>query len=244
MHTAAEVWTGIKELSIDIYADIFEFYNDNDDPVSVPRHRDDLNQTSAAVAATMPGVLRVNFGGDGDSPPVPHFQWPSNHSWLPFSTGEGTMTIEFPSLRALSVLSLTVLPEHITCTSLTWLEILPLTSADTMLGLLQRLPNLAVLKLWNLTLDDIQAAVSVPKPGEGCPVEPFDARLRILHICARRNEKRLKAPAPVVKYLLLKTPTLAEARLAGVSIKRIAKFVVMYSGQYPHLASIDFGSKL
>ncbi|KAJ2776666.1 hypothetical protein H4R18_005554 [Coemansia javaensis] len=105
--------------------------------------------------------------------------------------------------------SMPVLPETITCTSLTALDIWAEASVDTMLGLIRKLLSLAKLHIWSLTLRNIQEDISVPGPDEDCLVEPFNTNIK----------EMLIQLVPVVK-------------------EPIAEFVDAYSKRYPHLAGV------
>ncbi|KAJ2780295.1 hypothetical protein H4R18_003531 [Coemansia javaensis] len=158
MRAAAEEWERVKKLEITIVPyDHMPARN-----VNVDDRRDEIKQTSAALAAIMPGVCRVSFNGCFASPIVwelggqlavlysdqleslysehpiavppghtfgqlrslsaryksgidyrhPRVDpaklvsldlewWPSNHSWAPFSAGDGSGAIEFPNLKRL-----------------------------------------------------------------------------------------------------------------------------------------------
>ncbi|KAJ2776327.1 hypothetical protein H4R18_005724 [Coemansia javaensis] len=134
--------------------------------------------------------------------------------------------------------SLVVLPESITCTSLTALSIDADTSVDTVLGLIRMLPNLGSLHIWHLTLHDIQEDISVPGPDEARLVEPFNARIKEMSIEASLDGRRLEMLVPVAKYLLLRTPALTRFWSEVLPRGPIEEFFNAYSKRYPHLSSI------
>ncbi|KAJ2782206.1 hypothetical protein H4R18_002415 [Coemansia javaensis] len=169
--------------------------------------------------------------------------WPANHSWTPFSTDTGAMEIELPCLKRLDLLYnplVQVPPESVTCLSLTRLMIAAPTSLDAMLELIRKLPNLTSLGLWKLALNEIQADISVPEPGENCVVEPLDTKLKSLGINVNQNEPSWEMIVPVVKYLLLWIPTLEKFRAMHAPKKPIMDFVGEYLAWYPHLEGIGF----
>ncbi|KAJ2779450.1 hypothetical protein H4R18_004001 [Coemansia javaensis] len=167
--------------------------------------------------------------------------WSTGCSWAPFSTDGNPSEIEFPCLKKLYIAnSVPVLPELIMCTSLTYLVVRAPTSLDTMLGLIHRLPRLTSLGLWKLTLDEIQADISVPAPGEGCVVEPLDTQLKVVSINVNQDQPSWEMVVPVTKYLLLRIPTLARLNADHAPEKPIMDFVQQYSEWYPHLTHINF----
>ncbi|KAJ2774022.1 hypothetical protein IWQ56_000767, partial [Coemansia nantahalensis] len=60
---------------------------------------------------------------------------------------------------------LPVVPESITCTTLTYLSISAPTSVDTMLALIETLPNLTTLTFFDLDLSDVRADISLVAGG-------------------------------------------------------------------------------
>ncbi|KAJ2777100.1 hypothetical protein H4R18_005321 [Coemansia javaensis] len=135
---------------------------------------------------------------------------------------------------------LPVPPEAVAGTSLTRLVVMAPTSLDAMLGLIRSLPRLTSLGLWRLTLDEIQADISVPAPGEGCVVEPLDTQLKVVSINVNQDQPSWEMVVPVTKYLLLRIPTLAMLKAVHAPKKQIMDFVQQYSEWYPHLKHIDF----
>ncbi|KAJ2777745.1 hypothetical protein H4R18_004992 [Coemansia javaensis] len=139
---------------------------------------------------------------------------------------------------------LPVLPESITCTRLTELEIAHVTSADAMLGLIRKLPGLARLVVSRAELEGIQDRIAVPGPGDGSLAEPFDTGLRALCISSYDDDSEDRynrdAIVALAKYLLLKTPTLVAFESADTPRAPIEEFVREYSAQYPHLAGVEF----
>ncbi|KAJ2776667.1 hypothetical protein H4R18_005555 [Coemansia javaensis] len=130
-----------------------------------------------------------------------------------------------------------MLLELVTCTSLTALDIWIDTSVDTMLGLIRMRPNLTKLHIRSLTLRNIQEDISVPGPDEDCLVEPFNTRIREMHIRAGFGSTAREL-VPVAKYLLPRIPTLVRLCLANITREPIAEFVDAYSKRYPHLAGV------
>ncbi|KAJ2782631.1 hypothetical protein H4R18_002151 [Coemansia javaensis] len=136
--------------------------------------------------------------------------------------------------------ALPVLPESITCTSLTALSIFSDTSVDAMLGLIHMLPGLARLAVLSLTLSNAQEDISVPGPDEPCLAEPLGPKLKEMVLGASSNGPAPEALVPVAKYLLLRIPTLTRLCSAAIPGGPIAEFVDAYSRRYPRLAGIRY----
>ncbi|KAJ2805973.1 hypothetical protein H4R21_001054, partial [Coemansia helicoidea] len=68
--------------------------------------------------------------------------------------------------------------ESITCTALTHLSVSAPTTVDTMLAIIEKLPNLVQLTYLELDLSDIQADISVPGPDADAAVEPLSQSLK------------------------------------------------------------------
>ncbi|KAJ2716486.1 hypothetical protein H4R19_000625 [Coemansia spiralis] len=126
-------------------------------------------------------------------------------------------------------------PEHISCTTLTALEVTGPMGVDSMLGLIGKLPQLTSLLLRNLQLDDIQSDISIPASGTHVLEAPLHTKLRAVSIQITQHPSPEPAAA-VVKYLLLRTPTLARLHTWNVPVRQVRDFVAEYSAWHPHLA--------
>ncbi|KAJ2778653.1 hypothetical protein H4R18_004467 [Coemansia javaensis] len=152
---------------------------------------------------------------------------------------EGARESKERALRV-KVRSPTVVPESITCTSLTALSLYVNTSVDTMLGLIQMLPDLVSLEIRCLTLSDMQEDISAPGPDEECMVEPLGSNIKEININVSPNEPASEMLVPVAKHLLLRIPTLARFCSSAILEEPIAEFVDAYSKRYPHLPGIKY----
>ncbi|KAJ1725096.1 hypothetical protein LPJ61_005672, partial [Coemansia biformis] len=130
-----------------------------------------------------------------------------------------------------------ILPESITCTALTKLCVSGPTSMDTMLGFIQRLPNLAKLIVHKLVLDSAQSDLSIPDASNHTPLEPLDTRLSMLAINYDGNQHSPDTAVAVAKYMLLKVPTLTEFHTAQTPQQPVVDFVATFAQWYPHLSN-------
>ncbi|KAJ2778669.1 hypothetical protein H4R18_004455 [Coemansia javaensis] len=133
-----------------------------------------------------------------------------------------------------------VLPEHITCTGLTRLDVWPSVAIGTVLGLVRRLPRLEALRFMDVSLAGIGPLGLALEPPGGCLAEPFDTRIRTLAFCHVASAWAPDPAALVAQYLLLRIPTLTQFTMAtaaaGLSLDG---FVAAYSERYPHLLGVE-----
>ncbi|KAJ2805116.1 hypothetical protein H4R21_001383 [Coemansia helicoidea] len=131
-------------------------------------------------------------------------------------------------------------PESITCTALTHLRVKAPTSVDAMLAIIRALPNLVELTLKDLDLSDIQVDVAITEADKGAAVEPLHSSLQSLNIDlsgSRRKQVSVRAVA-VLKYMLLRIPTLARVYSAEIPKEPVLDFVGAYAPRYPRLSSV------
>ncbi|KAJ2778863.1 hypothetical protein H4R18_004350 [Coemansia javaensis] len=133
-----------------------------------------------------------------------------------------------------------VSPELITCMSLTRLWVSAPTGVDAMLDMVQRLPRLRSLKICHLVLDDVQSDISNPELDKGWPVAPFATSITRMSINRSRAEVSDEMLTSVVKYLLLRIPTMEKFAAIGATPAQIAEFVNVHGDQYPHLKKVRF----
>ncbi|KAJ2805513.1 hypothetical protein H4R21_001229 [Coemansia helicoidea] len=129
-------------------------------------------------------------------------------------------------------------PESITCTTLTHLQISAPITVDTMLAFVERLPHLFQLALHNLNLSDIQTDMLIPDADEDAIVEPLRAPLRVLTIGYVIAGYSPDTAVTLVKYMLLRIPTLAELHAAQTPNIPVLGFVEAYALRHPHLSSV------
>ncbi|KAJ2804194.1 hypothetical protein H4R21_001734 [Coemansia helicoidea] len=130
-------------------------------------------------------------------------------------------------------------PEHITCTALTHLQVWPITSADTMLAIIARLPNLVNATFSALDLFEVQADLSVPAADEDTVVEPLHRSLERLDIRYDTERNDQEVGVALAKYMLLRLPTLTELLAAQTPEEPVLSFVEEYVPRYPHLSDIE-----
>ncbi|KAJ2782425.1 hypothetical protein H4R18_002295 [Coemansia javaensis] len=136
---------------------------------------------------------------------------------------------------------ITMDPKYIAFTLLTRLGVSPITSVDTMLVLIQKLPRLTHLSFECVSMEDIQADLSVPDPGENGCAEPLGTRIQHMIVNIDQNEPSWMNIVPVLKCLMLRIPTLAQLSAIQAPAKPVLEVVSAYGQQYPHLAGIKLG---
>ncbi|KAJ2772922.1 hypothetical protein IWQ57_001547, partial [Coemansia nantahalensis] len=127
----------------------------------------------------------------------------------------------------------------ITCTALTHLQISAPTSVDTMLAIIARLPNLIKLTFYDLDLRDIRADLSVPEADEEVDVEPLHSSLEGLAVNHDSDIHSPDTAVALVKYLLLRIPTLARLLAAQTPMAPVLEFVQAYAPRHPHLRAVS-----
>ncbi|KAJ2806045.1 hypothetical protein H4R21_001032 [Coemansia helicoidea] len=132
-----------------------------------------------------------------------------------------------------------VVPESITCTTLTHLKVLPPTTVDTMLAFIERLPNLAKLSLYGLDVSEIQADMSIPDADHNTLVEPIHASLSQLIIYGHRMRHYPDKAVAVAKYMLLRVPTLTTLIAIYTPKTPVLNFVDAYAPRHPNLSSVQ-----
>ncbi|KAJ2774324.1 hypothetical protein IWQ57_000873 [Coemansia nantahalensis] len=132
-----------------------------------------------------------------------------------------------------------MVPESITRTALTHLQVSAPTSVDAMLALIGGLPCLLGLTLFSLDLSDVQVDISVPDADEDVVVDPLHALLKGLAINYDRARNSPDMAVAVVKYMLLRIPSLAVLYAAQAPRDPVLNFVEAYAPRHPHLGSVD-----
>ncbi|KAJ2712728.1 hypothetical protein H4R19_002600 [Coemansia spiralis] len=129
-----------------------------------------------------------------------------------------------------------------------WLTDLSLSqtiSIDDMFELVGRLPRLARIMV---NCSDCQAPrtdISLPKPGgRGHPIQPLSKSVKRLALqdvgAGRWNARR----SNLLKYILLKLPSLAVLAANGAEHFRVERFYTQHRPWYPHLATVKLVSEL
>ncbi|KAJ1718209.1 hypothetical protein LPJ61_006755 [Coemansia biformis] len=111
--------------------------------------------------------------------------------------------------------------------------------ADTIIELIQMLPRLTELRLSYCVLSAIRTDISIPEPGAHQPIEPFDTRIQRLECCLSRENRPPELEIQLVRFLLLKIPTLTKLVATTVSRQAIDSFINEYVQWYPHLSRVD-----
>ncbi|KAJ2712929.1 hypothetical protein H4R19_002501 [Coemansia spiralis] len=129
-------------------------------------------------------------------------------------------------------------PELITYTGLTHLHFNGPMSADDVIQLIRRQRQLVYLHINGLNLDDIQTDFSIPACAEHEPVAPLVTQLRGLAISKGHVPMTIDLAFAMLKYLLLRIPTLKSVTTRFVPVEKIQAFIDEYIQWYPHLANV------
>ncbi|KAJ2710959.1 hypothetical protein H4R19_003488, partial [Coemansia spiralis] len=99
-------------------------------------------------------------------------------------------------------------PELITYTGLTHLQLDGQMNADDVVQLIRRQRRLVSLHIDGLTLGDARTDFSIPESADHEPVPPLDTQVKRLSILRIERGELPELGARVLKYLLLRIPTL------------------------------------
>ncbi|KAJ2711740.1 hypothetical protein H4R19_003099 [Coemansia spiralis] len=127
--------------------------------------------------------------------------------------------------------------ELITCTELTHLQLNGSTTADDVMGHIHRQRHLVSLCVDCLTLADVQSDFSIPECTEHEPMAPLDTQIRMLALVGIGQDELPELGTWVLKYLLLRIPTLKSVTAGIVPVEQIQAFIDEYVRWYPHLAN-------
>ncbi|KAJ2683984.1 hypothetical protein H4R19_006939 [Coemansia spiralis] len=128
--------------------------------------------------------------------------------------------------------------ELLTYTRLTHLNISGPVSADGMMEHIHRQPQLVSLVVDRLVHDSIQTDLSIPECAKHEPVASLDTQLRELIIQIDNSLGSSLLSMHMLRYLLLKIPTLRLVTTKIIPKMRIRAFIDEYVQWYPHLANI------
>ncbi|KAJ2713548.1 hypothetical protein H4R19_002191 [Coemansia spiralis] len=131
-----------------------------------------------------------------------------------------------------------ILLEHITNTRLTHLQALTSTGIDDIIQLIHRQRHLVSLGVNILNLADAQTDFSIPESAEHEPMAPLDTQIWTLAIDNVQLGGSPELGAQILKYLLLRIPTLKSVTAEFVPVEEIQAFIDEYVQWYPHLANI------
>ncbi|KAJ2716328.1 hypothetical protein H4R19_000710 [Coemansia spiralis] len=128
----------------------------------------------------------------------------------------------------------------IALTGLTKLVVEMRISANVLLGIIGKLPRLAILIALRSTRDPILADVAIPGPGGRHPVEPRGTKLQTLSYGQLDTHELSDVDVGLYKYFLLKFPSLRWFGAEDELTKKLVPFVEDYGEWYPHLARVIF----
>ncbi|KAJ2711865.1 hypothetical protein H4R19_003046 [Coemansia spiralis] len=130
--------------------------------------------------------------------------------------------------------------ELITYTGLTHLHFQGMTNADDVMGLIHRLPHLVSLHVDRLILADAQTDFSIPECADHEPMAPLHTQIKSFVIWQIPQEELSELAFSMLKYLLLRIPTLKSATTITMPREQIQDFIDGYVQWYPHLANVKF----
>ncbi|KAJ2714555.1 hypothetical protein H4R19_001663 [Coemansia spiralis] len=133
-----------------------------------------------------------------------------------------------------------ITPELITYTGLTHLNFFVLMKADDVMGLIHKLPHLICLRVDWLTVADTQTDFSIPECAEHEPVPQLDTQIKRLMLLRLNRGELPELAVSILKYLLLRIPTLKFVTALFAREEPIQAFINEYVQWYPHLANIKF----
>ncbi|KAJ2717061.1 hypothetical protein H4R19_000228 [Coemansia spiralis] len=128
--------------------------------------------------------------------------------------------------------------ERFTYTGLTHLRLHGPASVDDVMGYICTQPRLVSLHVDHPTPTDPQMDFSIPACVEHDPVAPLDTQLREFTINILKDLETAGPAISMLKYLLLKTPTLRSLVPQGAPDQLFQCFVDEYTRWYPHMASL------
>ncbi|KAJ2708305.1 hypothetical protein H4R19_004818, partial [Coemansia spiralis] len=131
-------------------------------------------------------------------------------------------------------------PELVTYKRLTELVWSVSASVEDMMAHIHSQPHLEILTVDSLVLTNVQTDFSIPSSAERELVAPLDTQISKLTIGVDEESEAPELEIPMVKYLLLKIPTLAYVQVSEHLLQPIYTFVDRYVQQYPHLANVEF----
>ncbi|KAJ2778443.1 hypothetical protein H4R18_004603, partial [Coemansia javaensis] len=132
--------------------------------------------------------------------------------------------------------TLPLLPADLESTALTCLCIRAPTTVDSIVEFIHRLPRLATLDLGCVAVHATQLDILVPGPDEPL-IAPLATALECVSVQFEYNA-RPEETVSLLKYLLLRIPTLVKLASYATPRQPIVDFVARYFGSYPHLAQV------
>ncbi|KAJ2708808.1 hypothetical protein H4R19_004564 [Coemansia spiralis] len=141
-------------------------------------------------------------------------------------------------MRKLVIGSTDAIPlELITYTGLTHLQLNGPTNADDVVQLIHRQRHLVNLHIDRLNLGNTRTEFSIPECAEHEPVPPLDTQIKKISILRVGLDVSQEAGTQILKYLLLRIPTLKYVDAMLTPKKQIQAFIDEYIQWYPHLAN-------
>ncbi|KAJ2711688.1 hypothetical protein H4R19_003131 [Coemansia spiralis] len=126
---------------------------------------------------------------------------------------------------------------------LTDLTVQRLISVDDMLALAGNLPRLERLSVRCDGCSTVQSDISLPKPSERShPVHPLSTSIRWLYIDVRNERRRCSQRTALVKFILLKIPSLDLLDMTCADNAKLMRFNKSHKLWYPRLGTVKVES--
>ncbi|KAJ2706561.1 hypothetical protein H4R19_004996, partial [Coemansia spiralis] len=119
-------------------------------------------------------------------------------------------------------------PELVTYTRLTHLYLCGPTGVDDLMEHIHRQPLLQVFAVDKQLVAGIPIDFSIPACAEHEPIMPFDTQIRELHIYSEFELRLYEEEISMVKYLLLRIPTLRQVIPGTIPTRLLRDFVDEY----------------
>ncbi|KAJ2712816.1 hypothetical protein H4R19_002562 [Coemansia spiralis] len=263
LREACDEWVGVRKLLIGLHLE--KWVPNYRGPLAVDRE-DDIGSISSDLAVLLPGVREICIGGYKQSGATGELLGRlvglySHQLQVLHSKHALTMPQDrvFNRLRDVSIggvfpgpCRLTKLSvgganppplDLFTYTGLTHLSLSMPTSVDDVMSHIRTQPRLVSLEIDNLSLADIQADFSIPDDVEHKPVAPLDTQLRELTVHIGDGPEPDELALPMLKYLLLKTPTLRLVTTERMYQQTLRDYIDEYAQWCPHLANITLETR-
>ncbi|KAJ2713257.1 hypothetical protein H4R19_002341 [Coemansia spiralis] len=135
-------------------------------------------------------------------------------------------------------------PDIIRCSTLTRLDIMPETDIATILEIIEKLPLLVDLRVYEAAMQGAMPDLAIPGPNDAEVVEPLETKLERLTIYANPEPDTEDEMVVAAKYFLLRVPSMVKFSMPWLPPQPMLDFIDEYAPRYPHLATVVFSSPL
>ncbi|KAJ2449201.1 hypothetical protein EV183_005021 [Coemansia sp. RSA 2336] len=135
--------------------------------------------------------------------------------------------------------SITIDPKLTDWSKVTSLQLASPVTMAVLVGLLERLPNIFQLILYNFVIDAVPANVHAAQHTSK-EFAPLNSSISKLMLDYNRDESSEEAVAAIIKYLALRLTSLTMFGAWTTFDTEITAFINMYKSRYPHLNHLVF----